>query len=184
VPAAVNGSVTLNLSLPAQSVTFYVIPAPTAVVAAPVYQINSGGAAVGTFTDDNYFVNGSSATTTHAIDLSGVTNPAPAACYQSVRSNWAQGDIVYTLPNLTPSKSYTVRLHFEEMYETVVGNRQFNVSINGTQVLTNFDQLAAAGAMYKAVVREFTTTADAQGNLTITFHTVKECANIAAIEIK
>ena len=149
-----------------------------------VYQIDAGGGAVGTFAADAYYSGGGFPySTPHAVDLSGVTNPAPMAAYQSVRTNYGQGDIIYTLPNLTPAKTYTVRLHFQEMSESNVGGRLFNVSINGTQVLTNFDQLAAAGAMFKATIQQFSVPADSGGRITLTFHTVRQCANIAAIEV-
>ena len=52
---------------------------------------------------------------------------------------------------------YTVRLHFAEIYWTAAGQRRFNVAINGTQVLTNFDIFATAGAN-KALVRDFSAT--------------------------
>jgi len=48
-------------------------------------------------------------------------------------------------PNLTPGASYSVRLDFAELYFTSAGQRIFNVSINGSQVLSNFDIVAAAG---------------------------------------
>ena len=51
--------------------------------------------------------------------------------------------------------SYTVRLHFAELYFSAAGNREFNVAINGTTVLTNFDIFATAGAKYTAVVETF-----------------------------
>ena len=49
------------------------------------------------------------------------------------------------------------------------GQRQFNVGINGTQVLTNFDIVAAAGGKDKAVVEAFTATADGNGQITVNF---------------
>jgi len=45
----------------------------------------------------------------------------------------------------------------------------FNVAINGSQVLTNFDKVAAAGAANKAVVREFNVTANANGDIDVAF---------------
>ncbi len=142
-------------------------------------QINSGGPAVSPFTADADFFGGSTAGTSHAIDASGVTNPAPQAVYQSNR----YGNFSYVVPGLTAGASYTVRLHFAETYWTAAGLRTFNVSINGQQVLTNFDILGTAGAEYKAVVKQFTAAADSTGKMTIQFATVKDNAQVNGIEI-
>jgi beta-galactosidase len=61
--------------------------------------------------------------------------------------------------------------------------RLFNVSINGTAVLTNFDTYAAAGAKNKAVVREFTTTSNSSGQIVVQFTNVTDNASISGIEI-
>ena len=187
VTADGNGNITLGfqtVKICANIAAIEVIASSVALSNPTTYQIDAGGGAVGTFAADAYYSGGGFPySTSHAIDLSGVSNPAPMAAYQSVRTNYGQGDIIYTLPNLTPAKTYTVRLHFQEMSESNVGGRLFNVSINGTQVLTNFDQLAAAGAMFKATIQQFSVPADAKGKITLTFHTVRQCANIAAIEV-
>ena len=52
---------------------------------------------------------------------------------------------------------------------TAAGQRLFNVIINGTQVLTNFDIYATAGGRDKAIQETFTTTADANGRIAIAF---------------
>jgi hypothetical protein len=64
-----------------------------------------------------------------------------------------------------------------------VGQRVFNVSINGTQVLTNFDIIAAAGAEFKAIVKEFTVNADSSGHITIGVTTVVGNGRLNGIEI-
>jgi hypothetical protein len=50
---------------------------------------------------------------------------------------------------------YNVSLKFAESYITAVGGRQFNVSINGQQQLTNFDIFKAAGGENTAVDKQF-----------------------------
>jgi hypothetical protein len=77
-----------------------------------------------------------------------------------------------------------VRLHFAETYWTAAGLRIFNVAINGTQVLTDFDIFAAAGAKNKAVIRQFTANANASGQYVITFIPVKDNSLVSAIEIQ
>jgi hypothetical protein len=84
---------------------------------------------------------------------------------------------------LTPGNQYTVRLHFAELYQTASGKRVFNVAINGTTALSNFDIYSAAGATYKAVVREFNTTANGSGQIVINLSTITDNATIQGIEI-
>ena len=43
------------------------------------------------------------------------------------------------------------------------------MAINGTTVLTNFDQFAAAGGKDIAVVKTFTTTANSSGQIVVAF---------------
>ena len=140
--------------------------------------INSGGASVGTFAADQNFSGGNTYTTTSAINTSNVTNPAPQAVYQSER----YGNFTYTFSNLLAGASYTVRLHFAEIWWNSAGQRVFNVSINGTQVLSNFDIYATAGGNFIAIVEEFTATAS-NGQIAITFTTLKDNAKSSGIEI-
>jgi hypothetical protein len=145
-----------------------------------VYRINCGStSAVSPFTADQYGSGGTQRTITNTITVSGVTNAAPMAVYQSER----YGNTTYTLPNLTAGSPYTVRLHFAELYQTATGKRVFNVAINSTTVLLNFDIYATAGGNYKAVLREFTATANSSGQIVIKFNTVTDNATIEGIEI-
>ena len=57
-----------------------------------------------------------------------------------------------------------------DWYVTAAGQRQFNVSINGTQVLTNFDIFATAGGKDKAIQETFTATANASGQIAVAFN--------------
>jgi hypothetical protein len=59
----------------------------------------------------------------------------------------------------------------------------FNVGINGTQVLTNFDIFATAGGKNIAIVEQFTTTADSSGTITIQFTSVVNNAKVDGFEI-
>jgi len=137
--------------------------------------INAGGPAVSnsgggdnSFVADEYFSAGGttySVTNTITIPASIVTTAAPLAVYQSAR----QGVVTYTIPGLNAGVSYIVRLHFAELYFTAAGNREFNVAINGTPVLTNFDIYATAGASYIAVVEQYTAAANSSGNILIAF---------------
>jgi CxxC motif-containing protein (DUF1111 family) len=120
-----------------------------------------------------------SAGTTNTITTTGITDPAPQAVYQHARN----GDFTYTIPGLTDNGSYLVRLHFSENYWTAAGKRTFNVAINGTTVLSNFDIFANAGGEFIAIVEQFPATASSSGDITITATTVINESQINGIEI-
>ena len=148
--------------------------------ATTVYRINCGStSAVSPFTADQFSSGGTTRTVTNTITVSGVTNAAPPAVYQSER----YGNVTYTMPSLVAGAKYTVRLHFAELFQTASGKRKFNVAVNGTTVLSNFDIFAAAGAAFKAVVRDFTGAATSAGQIVITLTTVTDNATIEGIEI-
>jgi Malectin domain/Fibronectin type III domain len=136
-----------------------------------IVAINSGGPAVSnsgggdaSFVADEDVSGGGTAITANTITTAGVTNAAPQAVYQSERA----GVFTYTIPGLTAGTQYTALLHFAEFYWTAAGKRVFNVAINGTPVLTNFDIYATVGAN-KALVEQFTATANSSGQIVIAY---------------
>ena len=143
------------------------------------YQVNSGGGNATPFVADAYVSGGKTYSTGAAIDVSGVTDPAPQAVYQSER----YGNFSYTFPDLEADASYTVRLHLAEIYFSATGKRVFNVSINGAQVLSNMDIYAVAGAKNKAIMQEFDVTADGSGQIAVQFSSVVENPKCSGIEI-
>jgi len=152
----------------------------------PVVAINAGGDTEGNFTADTDYNGGSTYATSASVDTSGVTNPAPTAVYQSVR----YGNFTYTIPNLTANGTYTLQLHFSEPYWGTsqaggggVGSRIFNVSVNGTQALSDFDVYQAAGGANKAVMEQLPATADSNGNITVTFTSVVDNAMVNGIAV-
>src|SRR5579859_3473426 len=151
----------------------------SSVYAAGGLQLNAGGPAVAPFAADADFSGGATAATSHAIDTTAVSSPAPQAVYQSNR----YGNFSYSLPGLTPNAAYTLRLHFAEEYWTAAGLRLFNVSLNGTPILSNFDIFASAGAEYKAIVEQFNATATSSGTLNLQFSAVKDNAQVNGIEV-
>jgi Malectin domain/Domain of unknown function (DUF1929)/PKD domain len=121
---------------------------------------------------DEDFSGGDLSSTTHAI--AGAIDPA---VYQSER----YGDFTYQFA--VPNGPYNITLKFAEIYWSSPGQRQFNVAINGTQVLRNFDIIAAAGAPFTAVDKIFQATASA-GKITIQFTSgLADLPKISAIEI-
>src|SRR5262249_31101271 len=105
-------------------------------------RVNAGG---GAYTDssgnawsaDTGFSGGMSYT--NNVPIAGTSDPA---LYQSQR--WNTGPFSYAFTGLAAG-SYQVTLKFAEIAGFAPGRRQFNVAIQGTQVLTNFDVSAQAG---------------------------------------
>lgn len=133
----------------------------------PFISINSGGEAVSPFVADTAVTGGNLAPkSTAAIDRSAIASPKPpVSVYQTER--W--GAMTYRVRGMAASSAHKVQLHFAETYFSKAGQRKFNVNINGTRVLTNFDILATAGARNKAVMRSFDATANTNGEIVIEF---------------
>ena len=126
-------------------------------------RVNSGGAAVTdsqarVWSADTGFSGGF---TTSVSSTTAIGNTVDDALYHNER--W--GAFTYTFT--VPAGSYQVTLKFAEMYFTTgaaSGQRLFNVAINGTTVLTNFDIKSAAGGANIAVDRTFAVNAGAGNN--------------------
>ena len=132
------------------------IEASATVTSSGYFAVGAGNTVpVGSFVADTNVVGGTIASPSVAtINISGVTNPAPQAVYQHER----YGNMKYTFNGLTAGANYKVRLHWAEIYFNAANSRKFNLLINGTQVLTNFDIFASAGGMNIAIIREYTVT--------------------------
>ncbi|WP_353065579.1 malectin domain-containing carbohydrate-binding protein [Tunturibacter psychrotolerans] len=162
VVEAVNGAGVL--SPPSQQVS-----TSTAAVSTDVIAINAGSSTVvGSFIGDTDFVGGNDDAPNKGITIPAAiaSIAAPAAVYADAH----QGGVIYTIPNLSATRTYTVVLHFAELFFTTANSRQFNVSINGTQVMTNFDIFAAAGnANFTATVQSFANITPVNGQIVIAF---------------
>ena len=141
------------------------IPSSGGPIGADVLDINAGGGAIGSWVADEDVTGGTETSTGNTINTSLIPNPAPQAVYQTNRF----GAFTYTIPGLTAGTKYVVDLHFAETFWTAPGQREFNVLINGNEVLKNFDILAAAGGQNIATVQSFLVTADSTGTITIQF---------------
>jgi len=131
----------------------------------------SGSAGSG-FVPDEYYTGGAQGTNTTGsngfIGFKTVTNPIPQNDWNTYRS----GATTYQIPDLTAGATYQVRMYFLDWQNTQTGQRVFNVDINGTPVLQNFDIVQAAGnaggdGTYIGVEEDFNETANANGNITI-----------------
>ncbi len=138
--------------------------------------------AVGSFVADTPYVTstrGGPYSTGDGVDTSAVPDPAPLAVYQTGE----YGDFTYTIPSLVPGSTYTLLLSFVEFAHNGVGQRVFNVLINGTTVLSDYDIYAQAGATHKAVYQMVSGVADSTGTLRVQFQTVVDGAYCSAIQI-
>ena len=128
------------------------------------------------WTGDVGYVGGIAATPiTHAI-----TNTTTQPLYQTERYN----SFTYTFTGLPVGSTYAVTLKFSENYWTASGKRIFNVILNGTTVLSNFDIFADAGGEYIADDKTFSTTVNSLGQIVIQFQNGSaDYAKIDAIQL-
>jgi Ricin-type beta-trefoil lectin domain-like/Malectin domain/Domain of unknown function (DUF3472) len=172
-----------NSSLTPQTVGTKVSYTPSAD--APIvipYNLSCGNLnAVGNWEPDGYWTatgTTSVSNTTNNVDTSLISNPAPQAVYQNLRSG---ANFKYNLVGFLPGNSYAVTLQFMEPTATAPGQRLENIAVNGSPVLSNFDIYSTAGAQYKAVSESFNATADSTGTITIQFTTASGSTLPAAI---
>jgi hypothetical protein len=126
---------------------------------------NSGGGDYSFVADEDFSGGGANSPVTATINVAQPgANLAPMAVYQHGRA----GISTYTIPGLTAASTYTVLLHFAETYFTAAGDREFNVAINGTTVLTNLDVFGTVGKD-AALLETFNTTANSSGQIVIAF---------------
>ncbi len=119
---------------------------------------------------DTYYSGGTAASTTAAI--SGTWDPT---LYQSER----YGNFSYNIP--LANGNYTVTLKLAEIYWNAAGQRIFNVSMQGTQVISNLDIYAQVGnnAAYDLSFPVSVTN----GLLNINFTSVVDYAKVSAIDV-
>ncbi len=90
------------------------------------------------------------------------------------------GNFSYQIP--VQNGGYQVTLHFAEIYWTEPGQRVFDVLLEGSVVLDNFDVFQAAGAANTAVTRTFAVQVN-DGVLNIDFVSIVDFAKVSAIEV-
>ena len=153
----------------------------------PLFRINAGGPqvvnSIGTFSADNYYVGTAVSSYSVTAPIAGTTDDE---IYQSERIP-TNGVLNYAFPVGAGSGQYTVILHFAEIFFNAANQRLFDVSLEGTRVLDNYDIWAKAGGMNTAKTETFSVTVT-DGTLNISFDsraTVggKDNAKISAIEI-
>ena len=107
-----------------------------------------------------------------------IANTTEDGLYQTMRGG---SSFSYIFDNLEPGQ-YTVALHFTEPYWSSVGDRLFDVALEGVPVLTNFDIILAAGGPFIAHDEVFTVDLT-DGQLNIDFTGVRRFALVSGITI-
>lgn len=150
--------------------------APASLAAEPV-QVDVGGAGDTTFLPDSFGTGGLTSTKpadkrAHTVFSRTVANRIPNEVWYTARHL----ESVYELTGLTAGGSYELRLYFLDWYFTRPGQRIFDVDVNGTRVLRDFDIVgtaveAGADAPLTAfgVEEDFAVTADENGVVRIDF---------------
>jgi hypothetical protein len=119
-------------------------PTPPPPAGASVVSINCGGSAMtgldGTvWSADAYFTGGDLAYTSYPI-----AGASDLYLYRTARRG-LYGNFSYSIP--LANSSYVLKLKFAEIMLGGKGQRIFNVNVNGTPVLSNFDIVADAGPL-------------------------------------
>ncbi|MBD3241459.1 MAG: hypothetical protein GF331_12795 [Chitinivibrionales bacterium] len=111
-------------------------------------KINCGGGAVGEWESDQPYADGGEPFDFNAtISTAGVTDAPPNDVCKTVRHY----DHTYNFPDL-PNGSYSVVMYFTDAH----GGRHMDYSIEGQQVLHDFDPITEAGGANTLCTKEFT----------------------------
>lgn len=172
-------------------------PQPLVTTGDPLYRINAGGDLQSDFTLDwdedtdlnpsTYLIPGTANIETDSplptMDAS-VPAETPIDIFNTMRIDADKADPVmaWDFP-VSPGEAYEVRFYFVEMSRCSVGNRVFDVAIEGTVVIDNLDVFDEAGACNIGIMRSATATSDDE-TMSISFQLENgKPATVAGIEI-
>jgi hypothetical protein len=125
--------------------------------------------------------------------LAGVTSvdgrPCAAPTTLTMFTSERYGDFTYRIP--LARGSYRLTLYMAETWFGPeqpggggIGSRRFDVTANGTFLLCNFDLIQAAGGAGLGITRTFRGLhPDADGYLTLCFHSIVDNACVNALEV-
>ena len=92
-----------------------------------------------------------------------------------------QRQLIYNLP--LSAGTYDLTLYFAELFWEEPNKRVFDVTVEGTLRLDNFDIFAQSGGKNTAITKTFSNINVTDGNLTIVFDPSVDFASIAAIKV-
>lgn len=141
-----------------------------------VYAINAGGNTAATldgveYTADRFATGGTTQTITATI-----AGASDSKLYQTER----YGAYSYEVP--VTAATYSVKMHFVEMYHETAGARSFSVTVEGQSALENVDLFSLVGrnGAYEYVIEDVPVS---DGKLTVTLTTQTDNATISGIAI-
>ena len=129
----------------------------------------------------------SGGSSTHAIDRGNPNAWAPQCVYQIERYGT---DMTTTFTGLVPNASYKVELHLTECYfggsngsSDGTGKRVWNTLINGVSKETGIDIYKQAGGAWKALVKQYECSADANGKIAVRMQKTTDNAHFSGIAV-
>jgi beta-galactosidase len=110
-----------------------------------------------------------------------------AAAEPRLYDSYREGEFSYRVPvaeesTQGPGRGYRIVARFAEPEATTIGERVFDVDVNGKTVLHDFDVFAAAGGKLKGIERSFEAAAR-DGLLVITFRPSRGRALVSSLSI-
>ena len=90
----------------------------------------------------DYLVGSASTYTASSAAIAGTEDDF---IYQSEQYSTGTNDLVYSIPNLVNTITYTIELHFAEIYHNSAGSRLFDIEIEGITKETNVDIYGQVG---------------------------------------
>ena len=150
----------------------------------PILRINAGSSSEvtfegTTFIGDTYF----STSTIGPVLSRGISDTENDELYQTERLTADnETDFSYEIP-VPSSGMYSINLHFAETAFEQVGQRVFDVVVEGTTALNDYDIIEAAGDNNTARVEEISGIVVTDGALTLEFNAITERAKVNGIEI-
>ena len=160
-----------NTYTPSNTKTPTITPTPTATPP-PSWRVNAGGS---NYTDslgnnwlaDTNYSGTNMGVSTSTASISGTNDPT---LYQTTRFGTGSLGNLFTYTFNLYNDDYQVTLKFVEPTYTSNGQRKFNVALNGTTILSNFDIFNSAGGKNKAFDEVFDNiTPDSNGNIALAF---------------
>jgi hypothetical protein len=158
-----------------------------AQIGAQVFGLNCGGPALDGWVDNQGhtvdLAEGSETTVVDNYTVSGSPNTYTASdLSEPIASVLWEADVTFGFPVPTAGATYLVRLYFAETYYEAVGFRVFDVSVEGTLFLENFDIFAEYGADTLSF-EEIQVADDGDAQINVTLTVSADQATITAVAI-
>lgn len=141
-----------------------------------VYAVNVGASSTATVNGVVYQADRFASGGSTQIVTNGIAGTTDDALYQSER----YGTYSYEIP--VSNATYSVVMHFAELYQNAAGARSFNLSVEGKSVFSYFDLFSTVGR-FTAYDQRVDGIAVTDGKLTITLTSLIDNATISGFAI-